>query len=113
MNDENNRALECGKACYDSIEEMFTKLDAAKTDKKREEIETEIDESSYGANVTRVYEITLAGGGPAARITGELDEHGEPYTATLEYQDWGTPWTEYRPASQETLLRYAQRHYFN
>ena len=112
---ENNRALEAGKSCYEALEDMFKRLDEAneKNDSKlADEIQTEIDESSYGANVTKVYEITLAGGGPAVRITGELDEHDEPYTAVLEYQDWGTPWTELRTANIDTLLRYARTHYF-
>jgi hypothetical protein len=52
--------------------------------------------------------ILLCTGGPAARIVGDLDDSGEPYRARLEYQDWGTPWTEYFPASQDTLLTYAR-----
>lgn len=39
--------------------------------------------------------ILLSTGGPALRIRGELGEHAEPSRAWLEYQDWGTPWTEY------------------
>lgn len=39
------------------------------------------------------YRILLATGGPALQLTGELSEHGEPETARLEHQDWGTPWT--------------------
>ena len=109
--------MEAGKSCYEALEDMFKRLDEAneKNDSKlADEIQTEIDESSYGANVTKVYEITLAGGGPAVRITGELDEHDEPYTAVLEYQDWGTPWTEFEltPDQQEVLLAYARHYYF-
>jgi hypothetical protein len=36
--------------------------------------------------------IILSTGGPASRIIGTLSEHGEPETARLEVQDWGTPW---------------------
>lgn len=39
------------------------------------------------------YRILLAGGGPAVRIFGTLDSDGQPDTARLEGQDWGTPWT--------------------
>lgn len=39
--------------------------------------------------------ILLTTGGPALRIIGELDDHCEPTSARLEYQDWGTPWTEH------------------
>lgn len=44
--------------------------------------------------------ILLGTGGPACRIVGELDEHGSPEKALLEWQDWGTPWTEH-PESRE------------
>ena len=58
--------------------------------------------------------ILLCTGGQAVRIKGELDQHGEPYRAWLEHQDWGTPWTEYHGANadQETLLTYCRQFYF-
>ncbi len=56
--------------------------------------------------------ILLCTGGPAVRIRGELGEHNEPRRAWLEYQDWGTPWTQYFEAEQDTLLAYAQNFYF-
>lgn len=39
--------------------------------------------------------ILLCTGGPAVRIVGDLGRYGEAHSARLEYQDWGTPWTEY------------------
>lgn len=61
------------------------------------------------------FEILLCTGGPAVRITGTLNQHGEPETARLEYQDWGTPWTEYveylKPADP-ALLRFSNQFYF-
>lgn len=41
------------------------------------------------------YCILLCTGGPAVRIIGELGQYGEATSARLQYQDWGTPWTEY------------------
>ena len=58
------------------------------------------------------YRIMLSWGGPAARIVGTLDIHGQPETATLEVQDWGTPWTEYTAEDPDVLLRYAQFFYY-
>ena len=52
--------------------------------------------------------ILLCTGGPAVRIMGELDFHGQPCRAWLEYQDWGTPWTMLFDG-QEDALDYAQR----
>ena len=61
------------------------------------------------------YNILLCTGGPAVRIIGELDEHGQPETATIEYQDWFTPWERYGDTSDEedeALLTYAQQFYY-
>lgn len=61
------------------------------------------------------FAILLTTGGPALRIRGELDEHKEPRRAWLEYQDWGTPWTEFHGegvASQDDLLTFCQCFYF-
>ena len=56
--------------------------------------------------------ILLGTGGPATRIIGELDEHGEPTRAWIEAQDWGTPWTDYHGGDSETLLTYCRCFYF-
>ena len=61
--------------------------------------------------------ILLSTGGPALRIRGELDR-GEPSRAWLEYQDWGTPWTQLihdargEPVDSDVLLAYARCFYF-
>jgi hypothetical protein len=58
--------------------------------------------------------ILLGTGGPAVRIIGELNEHGEPTRARLQTQDWFTPWTDYRgdAISSDDLLTYCQQFYF-
>ena len=58
--------------------------------------------------------ILLSTGGPALRIIGELTTHKQPCCARLEYQDWGTPWTEYHgdECSDEDLLTFCQQFYF-
>jgi len=60
------------------------------------------------------YEILLCTGGPAVRIVGRLDQYSEPETATLEHQNWGTPWTDapIKREDEETLLTYARQFYF-
>ena len=58
------------------------------------------------------FQILLCCGGPAVRIRGEIGNYGQPSRAWMEFQDWGTPWTEYFSASQETLLAYCSNFYF-
>lgn len=58
------------------------------------------------------FKILLSTGGPALRIMGELDGNNEPSRAWLEYQDWGTPWTQYFDVEQSTLLAFCQCFYF-
>jgi hypothetical protein len=36
--------------------------------------------------------LLLSTGGPAVRITGDVDEHGELSRPQLQVQDWFTPW---------------------
>lgn len=57
------------------------------------------------------FRILLCTGGPAVQIVGELDR-GEPIRAWIEYQDWGTPWTQYFNADSDTLLTYCREFYF-
>lgn len=55
--------------------------------------------------------ILLCTGGPAVRIVGELNR-GQPCRAWLEYQDWGTGWTQYFGARSDTLCEYASNFFF-
>jgi hypothetical protein len=56
------------------------------------------------------YQILLSTGGPACRILGTLGRYSEPDSATLQWQDWGEPWTDLSglsSADDEILLQYA------
>lgn len=66
-----------------------------------------------GSDTPSEFSILLCTGGPAVRIRGELDEYLNPTRAWIEYQDWGTPWTQLlNEIDQETLLTYCQQFYF-
>jgi len=56
------------------------------------------------------YRLLMTTGGPAVKITGSLNKEGIPETADIEYQDWGTPWTEYLldGQQQKAVLEFAQ-----
>ena len=44
--------------------------------------------------VPEEFKILLSWGGPALRVIGELDDYG-PVNPKLQFQDWGTPWTDF------------------
>lgn len=59
------------------------------------------------------FKILLCTGGPAVRIMGDLDEYMQPCRAYIQYQDWGTPWTDYvGHGCNSSLLAYCQQFYF-
>ena len=86
-------------------------------DKAREAITEDALEvaTSKEFDGSRRFMVLLCTGGPAVRIIGELDEHNQPDRAWLEYQDWGTPWTEYYGDNfnREALLTYSGQFYFD
>jgi len=58
------------------------------------------------------FRIVLCTGGPHVEIMGELDQYQQPCRAWLQYQDWGTPMTQFFDIEQSTLLIYCQEFYF-
>jgi len=67
------------------------------------------------------FNILLCTGGPAVRITGEINDSGEPDNPVLEHQDWFEPWKEVNTywalgdaaeAAEEDLAAYCQQFYF-
>jgi len=65
-------------------------------------------------NESLEFTILLCTGGPAVRIIGELNEHQEPESARIEYQDWFTAWEDMPLTSeqQEKVLTYCRQFYF-
>ena len=41
------------------------------------------------------FKILLSWGGPALRVIGKIDNNGLPVNPKLQFQDWGTPWTDF------------------
>lgn len=135
--DKLTNARSQGQAQFDSIKEMVEALTAvceddlrgAQDDARRvieeDPLSVEVRSGWYapGASDTDTkpaeYTILLCTGGPACRIIGRLGEYGEPETATLEVQDWFTPWVamcpmvnkdDYNP--EPILLAYARCFYY-
>lgn len=125
---ETNRAEEQAKAQLESIVEMVAALRKANEEGDQdaeEEATLRIQEDALSCEVrsgwtmlgeelkAEEFCILLCTGGPACRIVGDLDS-GEPSRPRLQYQDWGTPWTELvlDSAGYEALLTYCQQFYF-
>ena len=60
------------------------------------------------------FEILLSTGGPALRIVGDLGKYNQPESPRLQYQDWGTPWTDYATDGDEdeALEKFCAQFYF-
>jgi len=67
-----------------------------------------IGEHAYWQDKETVHYVTLAGGGPAARLRVVADEYGEVESATLQFQDWFEPWTDAPRQDYVLVERYAR-----
>ena len=113
---ENKHSEEQAKAQFDCIAEMVENLlnadDNTKDDARQRinenalEVQVRADWHTPGseeANKPTEYTILLGTGGPAVHIIGDLNKYLEPETATIQHQDWFTPWEDYLPTGSSTL----------
>lgn len=123
---ERNHAAENAAAWYADIKQLVGRLEGDGYSKAYEDALAEVHEqplsvlvrdgwrSPYGASEgAEEYEILLSTGGPALRVYGQLGQYGEPESAALQYQDWGTPWTDWYPEEYDSevarvILAYAR-----
>jgi hypothetical protein len=116
------------KSHVGSIVEMIHALRNAGTDSEREAAQTAIYEDPLEVEVrgdwhtvssrpskASEFRILLSTGGPAVRIVGELNCYEEADSASVQYQDWFTPWRTLRAlsdAESEAVLEYCRQFYF-
>jgi len=107
---DNSSAEGNARSWYESICEMVKELEAAREEAESMDREEDAQQCIYESVLSvevrsgwympgqtpkpEEYSILLTTGGPGLRLIGGLDEYGQPVSARLEYQDWGTPWTE-------------------
>ena len=124
-------AVGTGVACIKGLTELKARHDAAEAREsetgdcnERSAILDELHDYHYGIlfrggwheldsnwkkQEAEEFQILLAGGGPAARIYGEIDQHNSCEYPRLEVQDWLTPWVDIlsneqiTPADREAL----------
>ena len=60
------------------------------------------------------FKILLTWGGPALRVIGDLNQYKEPENIKMQYQDWGTFWTDFEITEnqQEALDWFCNCFYF-
>ena len=123
--EEKDRAREQARAQLESILEMVAALEKADSDADGEKARETITSDPLSVEIRSVwhpvsteapgeYMILLCTGGPAVRIFGKLNKHDEPESASIEYQDWGTVWTDYPLDDNEEkqVLTYCEQFYF-
>jgi hypothetical protein len=104
---ERNHAAENAAAWYADIKAMMARLDTHEHNDVIDaiydgplSIRVRDDWRNVGERIDdgpREYEILLSTGGPALRVYGQIGQYGEPESAALQYQDWGTPWADWYP----------------
>jgi hypothetical protein len=131
MSAEHKEAKQNAAAWLGSIREMIEALGAAEEaddNKAQDAARQTIEESAVSVEIRddwkqpgavgepAEYKILLTTGGPALRIIGEMGQYNQPENARLEWQDWFTPWTEYRApdglTDDSVLLAFARQFYF-
>ena len=110
---QNNRAFEQAKYNMEDIKKLVKKAQSS-NDRVRDRAVEEIQEYPLSVEIEKRYIILLSTGGPATRIIGVLDVDNIPETATLQYQDWFTCWTDYVDDvnDEDVLLEFARQLYF-
>jgi hypothetical protein len=66
-----------------------------------------IEQRGYGMDKAVIYYVTLAGGGPAARLRVEVED-GEVIGASFQFCDWFEPWTDAPNQDRALVERYAR-----
>jgi len=122
-----NHALENAKAHIESIVENFEKITFLESlnvtgpeeEEEIEQIRESINNSAlsvefrsgWSTNSEKLeaeeFKILLTWGGPALRVIGDLDQYKQAENIKLQFQDWGTPWTDFQLSeNQENALNW-------
>lgn len=123
MNTTTSRSAEQAQAQLDEIQRLSDLLDADPDD---DELQDELRGLALSQEVRScwqavgeeleagMYRLVLCTGGPHVEVKGSLDPAGDPDSASLWHQDWGTPSEEVNLSGpeREMLLWFAQSFYW-
>jgi hypothetical protein len=121
---EENHAISNARGWMESIKDWSALL-LSSDDDIREAAQDEVYQSPLSVTVREgwkipggeseleEFQILLSTGGPALRIIGDIGAYGIARNPVIQWQDWGTPWTEYVTTEEEdeALLTYCQQFY--
>lgn len=121
--EDQERAKEQAQAQFNSIKDLIEQF---RKDVDDESVRYQIEESPLSLEIRSSWQtvgeeltpdeylILLCTGGPAVRITGYLDEYGQPIDAAIQYQDWFTEWKtlDLNTDDQKILEEYTGLFYF-
>tara|TARA_R100001198_G_scaffold91326_1_gene69481 strand:+ start:428 stop:847 length:420 start_codon:yes stop_codon:yes gene_type:complete len=116
-----NHAFDNAKGHIESIVEDFEKISFLESlnvtsnedEEEIEQIKESINNSAlsvefrsgwstnYDELEIEEFKILLSWGGPALRVIGDLDQYKQAENVKLQFQDWGTYWTDYELTEKE------------
>ena len=99
---DDTRAKREAEGTVQEIVKVMRKYEAGDDDN----VHDELHGMPYGMHFYKTMILTLAGGGPAVRLHVTEDD------TTLEYSDWGIPWTPYYPKEEEQAFLESFGQYF-
>ena len=112
-------ALETARECGEVLLEGYDYDEEGMRERIRENaLSVEVRRSWYSPGTEDKPDqfcILLCTGGPAVRIVGDLGKYCQPTSARVQFQDWGTPWTEWfdiTSTQREHVIAYCRTHWF-
>jgi hypothetical protein len=107
MSNEQNTLEQEAQKYYDAVFDEELKALLEQADNGDDDARESLEYRAYGIGRQVRYYVTLAGGGPAARLVVEIDEYGGIENAWFEYQDWFTPWVSAPRQDKDLVERFA------
>ena len=125
---QHNEPRELCMDCRSRMKELGWGTEHISPEELREAIEEELREEPLSVQVgtdewvavgevlePSKFELLMSTGGPAMRVVGSINCHGEGCNAVVQWQDWFKPWTSFQATSRaqrEALEWFCNLFYF-
>lgn len=111
LEEDDSQVVEVDGEKYHSVDEL---LDRVQEMPLSVQVREDWKDPGAEGEVTE-FNILLSTGGPALRIIGDLDQNNQPANPQMQWQDWGTPWTDFDSDledASEALAWFCEQFYF-